>query len=82
MCSSDLLYCNRVPGDNKVLVIDDQPGVDYENFIVTWDPVTDAALLKAADVNGDGNVDSSDAGIVVDAENFMLTIDQATGLPV
>jgi len=56
--------------------------IDYENFLVEWDPTQDAAYLKAADINSDGNIDTSDAGLIVDVENFMLTIDQTTGLTV
>ncbi|HQK74535.1 MAG TPA: leucine-rich repeat protein, partial [Clostridiales bacterium] len=39
-------------------------------------------VLIYGDVNGDGNIDSGDAGLIVDAENFMLTINQVTGLAV
>lgn len=45
--------------------------------VTAWDPVTDAATIKAADVNGDGNVNGLDAGILVDVENYMRTIDQS-----
>jgi len=45
-----------------------------------WDPLNDAALFKAGDVNGDGNIDSADAGLLVDCENFLLGVDQVTGL--
>jgi len=37
-------------------------------------------LYRAADVNGDGNIDSADAGIVVDYSNWFVGIDQTTGL--
>ena len=65
-----------VNGDGNIDTADSGIIVDYENFIITWDPVADAALLEAADVNGDGNVDTGDAGIIVDHENFLLTISQ------
>ena len=41
---------------------------------------SDAAYLQAGDLNGDGNIDSGDAGITVDSENFFISIDQITGL--
>jgi len=47
--------------------------------MIEWDPALQNFLFKASDINGDGNVDSSDAGILVDVENFMLLIDQADG---
>lgn len=53
---------------------------DYENFLITWDPVTDSAFLRAADLNADGNIDTADAALIVDVENFLLTVDQSTGL--
>nr|HQH64425.1 hypothetical protein [Clostridiales bacterium] len=42
-------------------------------------PAGEAAYLKAADLSGDGNVDSSDAALVCDYENFALTINQVNG---
>jgi len=33
-------------------------------------------------VNGDGNVDSIDAGLLVDSENYLVNINQTTGLAV
>ena len=48
--------------------------VDFENFLVEWDAVADAAALKAADLNGDSMVDSIDAGMLVDIENYSKTI--------
>jgi len=70
------LIFGDVNGDGNIDSSDAGIIVDYENFLITWDPVMDAVFLKAGDVNGDGNVDSSDAGIVVDHENFILTISQ------
>jgi len=69
-----------VTGDGNIDSIDAGNLVDYENYMINWDPATDAAQIKAGDLNGDGNVDSIDAGIAVDSENYMLTIDQSTGL--
>jgi hypothetical protein len=69
-----------VNGDGNIDSIDAGNIVDYQNYMITWNPVTDAALYKAGDLNGDGNVDSIDAGLAVDAQNYMVTIDQSTGL--
>ena len=69
-----------INGDGSIDSIDAGNMVDYENYMVTWDPLIDAAKIKAADLNGDGTIDSIDAGIAVDAENYMVTIDQSTGL--
>ena len=69
-----------VNGDGSIDSLDAGNMVDYENYMVTWDPLIDAAKIKAADLNGDGTIDSIDAGIAVDAENYMVTIDQSTGL--
>jgi len=68
-----------VNGDGNIDSIDSGEIVDYQNYMITWDPLTDAAKIKAADLNGDGNIDSIDAGIAVDAQNYMVTIDQSTG---
>lgn len=69
-----------VNGDSSIDSMDAGIIVDHENYIVTWDPISDAAFIKAGDLNGDGVIDSIDAGIAVDAENYLVTIDQSTGL--
>ncbi len=69
-----------VNGDGNIDSIDAGSMVDYENYMLTWDPNLEAAQLKAGDLNGDGNIDSIDAGIAVDTENYLLMIDQLTGL--
>jgi len=68
-----------VNGDANIDSSDAGIIVDFENFLIEWDPALQNFLFKASDINGDGNVDSSDAGILVDVENFMLLIDQADG---
>lgn len=68
-----------VNGDANIDSSDAGIIVDFENFMIEWDPALQNFLFKASDINGDGNVDSSDAGILVDVENFMLLIDQADG---
>lgn len=69
-----------VNGDGSVDSLDAGVIVDCENYMVVFDPQTDAAYLKAGDINGDGTLDSLDAGKVVDCENYIITIDQSTGL--
>jgi len=71
-----------VNGDANIDSIDAGLMVDYENYVVTWDPTADSAKLKAGDLNGDGSVDSIDAGLAVDYENYMVTIDQSSGLAI
>ena len=68
-----------VNGDSNIDSIDAGLMVDHENYMVTWDKVTDAAKYKAGDLNGDGNVDIIDAGIAVDYQNYMVNINQTTG---
>jgi hypothetical protein len=69
-----------VNGDGNIDSIDAGKIVDIQNYMASWNPVTDAAFYKAADVNGDGNIDSIDAGLLVDSQNYMTQIDQTTGL--
>lgn len=69
-----------VNGDGNIDSIDAGNIVDHENYLMNWDPVADAAYIKAGDLNGDGNVDSMDAGIAVDVENYLMAINQTTGL--
>jgi hypothetical protein len=75
-----IIIYGDVNGDGNIDSTDAGIAVDYENYMIDWDPVEDAAYLLAGDVNGDGNVDSTDAGIMVDYENYMVNINQATGL--
>lgn len=78
--SYTILIYGDVNGDGSIDSIDAGIMVDYENYLILWDPLIDAAYLKAADLNGDNSIDSLDAGITVDAENYLVTIDQTTGL--
>lgn len=48
--------------------------------MTAWDAIADAALIKAGDINGDGNINGLDAGIAVNVENYLAEINQATGL--
>lgn len=67
-------------GDGNIDSIDAGTLVDVENYLEIWDPVDDAAYLKASDINRDNSWDSLDAGIIVDYENYMVGINQTTGL--
>jgi hypothetical protein len=80
--SYTIVIYGDINGDGNIDSIDAGEIVDYQNYMITWNPLTDAAKIKAADLNGDGNIDSIDAGIAVDSQNYMLTIDQTTGLAV
>ena len=68
-----------VNGDANIDSSDAGLIIDFENFMVEWDPAAQNFLFEASDLNGDGNVDSSDAGILVDIENFLLGVNQADG---
>jgi hypothetical protein len=68
-----------INGDGSYDSLDAGTAVDYENYMLNWDPAVDAAYLKAGDLNGDGEIDSLDAGKMVDAENYLVTVDQTTG---
>jgi len=78
--SYTIVIYGDVNGDGNIDSIDAGNIVDYQNYMITWDPLTDAAKIKAADLNGDGNVDSIDAGIAVDSQNYMSFINQSTGI--
>jgi len=82
IASYTVVIYGDVNGDGNIDSIDAGNIVDFQNYMINWDPVTDAALYKAGDLNGDGNVDSIDAGLAVDAQNYMVTIDQSTGLAI
>ncbi|HZK39522.1 MAG TPA: hypothetical protein VFD23_05160, partial [Clostridia bacterium] len=69
-----------VNGDGNVDSMDADLMVDFENHLVEWDDVDDAAILKAAKLSGTGTIDSICAAIAVGEENLLLAIDQATGL--
>jgi len=69
-----------VNGDGSIDSIDAGVAVDFENYIISWDPTKATALNEAGDVNGDDSVDSIDAGVIVDIENYIININQITGL--
>jgi len=77
-----IIVFGDVNSDGNIDSIDAGTMVDAENYMFTWDPVSDAAYIKAGDLNGDGTVDSIDAGIAVDIENYMMFIDQSTGIAI
>lgn len=68
-----------ITGDGNIDSNDEGMAIDYENWRVNWDPVTDAAFLMAGDLNGDGNIDSIDADLMAEVENWNMVIDQTTG---
>jgi len=69
-----------INGDGNIGGSDAGLLINFENYMISWDPAADAALFEAADVNGDGNVNAIDAGIIVNVENYLMTIDQTTGI--
>lgn len=75
-----ILIYGDVNGDGAVDSIDAGTMVDYENYLISWEPVTDARYMEAGDLNGDGSIDSIDAGITVDTENYLSFINQVTGI--
>jgi len=66
-------------GDANIDSSDADLCVDYENFMVAYDPVEDADILFAGDINGDANMDTADAGVIIDYSNFIIGINQTTG---
>ena len=78
--SYNILIFGDVNGDGNADSSDSGIIIDMENFLISWDPVDDAALFAAGDLNGDGVSDSIDSSIITDAENFLYTINQVTGL--
>ena len=78
--SYTLIFFGDTSGDGMVDSLDAGKMVDYENYVISWDPAIDSAFIKAGDLNGDGSIDSIDASIAVDVENYLLTIDQSVGL--
>lgn len=78
--SYTIIIYGDVNGDGNIDSTDAGLTVDYENYIISWDPVADAATIKAGDLNGDGIIDSIDAGITVDTENHISFINQLTGI--
>lgn len=69
-----------VDGDANIDSQDATVAVNHENYLVPWNPTTQASFIKAGDVNGDGNIDSLDAGLMVECETYLIYIDQTTGL--
>jgi len=50
------------------------------NILMNGQTVDSYKAVIFGDVNGDGNIDSIDAGLAVDAENYIMIINQNTGL--
>ncbi len=74
-----IIIFGDINGDGSRDSLDAGTAVDYENYMLAWDPPFDEIMPFAGDINGDGSIDSLDAGIMVDAENYMLNISQVTG---
>ena len=77
--SYTIIIFGDINGDGSIDSLDAGTAVDYENYMLAWDPPFDEIMPFAGDINGDGSIDSLDAGIMVDAENYMLNISQVTG---
>lgn len=75
-----LVIFGDVTGDGLIDSMDAASMVNYENFLIDWDPVTDAACLRAGDINGDGIVDAMDSTLVINFEYYLTDINQVTGL--
>ena len=75
-----ILIFGDINGDGNIDSLDAGTAVDFENYLISWDPVDDAVCYTAGDLNGDGSIDSLDAGIMIDCENYLVEINQGTGL--
>jgi len=69
-----------VTGDGRVEITLSGGNAGTGSQLLLYDNVTGALIstyriLIFGDVNGDGNIDSSDAGRIVDVENFLVTWD-------
>ncbi len=70
-----------VNGDGNIDTNDSDMIVDIGNYVLPqWDPVTDAAYIKACDLFQDGVIDENDCAVLTDVQNYALTLDQSTGV--
>ncbi len=70
-----------VNGDGVIDTADSDTIVDIGNYALPqWDPVTDAAFIKACDLFRDGVIDENDCAVLTDVQNYALTLDQRTGV--
>ncbi len=70
-----------VNGDGVIDTSDADMIVDIGNYALPqWDPVTDAAYIKACDLFRDGVIDENDCVVLKDVQNYALTLDQRTGV--
>ncbi len=68
-------------GDGVIDTVDSDMIVDIGNYVLPqWDPVTDAAYIKAGDLFRDGIMDENDCIVLMDVQNFALNLDQRTGV--
>lgn len=75
-----ILIFGDITGDGSIDSLDAGTAVDFENYLISWDPVDDAEYYLAGDLNADGSIDSLDAAKMVDFENYLVEINQGTGL--
>ncbi len=69
-----------VNGDGVIDIADSDMIIDIGNYALPqWDPVTDAANIKAGDLFRDGVIDENDCVVLKDVQNLALTLDQYTG---
>jgi len=67
-------------GDSVIGALDADTCVLVQDWMIDWNPNTDAAFCAAGDINGDGRVDSIDADLITAHSNWVVEIDQTTGL--
>lgn len=67
-------------GDSVIGALDADTCVLVQDWIIDWNPSTDAAFYAAGDINGDGRVDSIDGDLITAYSNWIIEIDQTTGL--
>ncbi len=75
-----IIIYGDVNGDGVIDTSDADTIVDIGNYALPqWDPVTDAAYIKACDLFRDGVIDENDCVVLKDVQNYALTLDQSTG---
>ena len=71
-----------VNGDCAINAVDDDTCNLVQNWMLNWDPDTQAHYYKAGDINVDGRVDSVDADLMSSYANWIVSIDQTTGMAI
>ncbi len=76
-----IIIYGDVNGDGIIDTADSDMIVDIGNYVLPqWDPVTDAAYIKACDLFRDGIIDENDCVVLKDVQNYTLNLDQTTGI--